>query len=166
MNRVAWVLGLASVTIVTSAGSARALGPIDVEIGARAGGATNPNSAPGALNPLGFGIGARAGVVLLNHLYGGFDVMYYFGSNGPALGGPPGPPVTLTDHTWKYGGEAGWGFKPIDILTIRPQVGLGNVAIDVSGNVPAFATPARAACTSNPGSPDCFRSASCSSAPT
>lgn len=34
-----------------------------------------------------------------------------------------------------YGGEAGWGFKLFDILTIRPQVGLGNVAIGVSGNV-------------------------------
>lgn len=125
MHRTACLLGLcglASLAIVTSTRPAHALGPIDLEIGAKAGVATNPASG-GGTNPLGFGLGGRAGVVLLDHLYGGVNLMYY-------LGGSDGPE---SFHTLMYGVEAGWGWKLIDILTIRPQVGIGNATFSISG---------------------------------
>jgi hypothetical protein len=125
MQRTACILGLcglASLAVVTSARTAHALGPIDLEIGAKAGVGTNPVSG-GGLNPLGFGLGGRAGVVLLDHLYGGVNLMYY-------LGGSDGP---ISEHTLMYGVEAGWGWKLADILTIRPQVGIGNATFSSSG---------------------------------
>lgn len=126
MHRTACLLGLcglASLAVVTTAQPAHALGPIDLEIGAKAGVGTNPASGNNALNPLGFGLGGRAGVVLFDHLYGGVNLMYY-------LGGSEGP---VSEHTLLYGLEAGWGWKLVDILTIRPQVGIGNGTFSVSG---------------------------------
>jgi hypothetical protein len=32
-----------------------------------------------------------------------------------------------------YGGELGYGFKILDLLTIRPQVGIGNATFSESG---------------------------------
>lgn len=101
----AWLVGLTSVAIMTSARAAHALGPIDVEVAAKAGGATNPYTADGAINPLGFGLGGRAGVVVLDHLYGGVNLMYYFGGSGPDVGGPI-PTATISAHTLMYGVEA------------------------------------------------------------
>jgi len=120
--RLFGILGLASIAIVTSTRTAHALGPIGVEIGAKAGVGTNPDSG-GGTNPLDFGLGGRAGVVLFDHLYGGVNLMYYLGGsdNGESV------------HTLMYGLEAGWGFTLIDILTIRPQVGLGNATFSASG---------------------------------
>jgi hypothetical protein len=93
----------------SAAAPAHALG---VEVGAKAGvGAVYS----GDVNPLGFGLGGRAGVVLFDHLYGGANVMYYFGTGGV--------------HTLMYGAEVGWGFRPRDNVTIRPQVGLGNASL-------------------------------------
>jgi hypothetical protein len=70
MHRTAWLFGLASIAaIATSTRTAHAL---DVEVAAKAGGATNPYSG-GGVSPLGFGLGGRAGVVLLEHLYGGVN---------------------------------------------------------------------------------------------
>jgi hypothetical protein len=123
MHRTARLLGLfglASIAIVTSTRTAHALGPIGVEIGAKAGVGTNPDS---GTNPLGFGLGGRGGVVLFDHLYGGVNLMYYLG------GSDQGESV----HTLMYGLEAGWGFTLVDILTIRPQVGLGNATFSSSG---------------------------------
>jgi hypothetical protein len=57
---------------------AHALGPLDLEFGAKVGGATNPGGNP--QNVLGFGLGGRAGVSVLG-LYGGVNVVYYFGSS-------------------------------------------------------------------------------------
>ncbi|HTQ44405.1 MAG TPA: hypothetical protein VMI75_16705 [Polyangiaceae bacterium] len=122
MHRTAWIFGLASIAIVTSTRTAHALGPIDLEVGAKAGVGTKPYNGDGP-NPLGFGLGGRAGVVLLDHLYGGVNVMYYLGDsqNGVSF------------NTLMYGVEAGWGLKLLEILTIRPQVGLGNATFS-AGN--------------------------------
>jgi hypothetical protein len=114
--RFACLFGLASVAIVTSARPAHALGPVDVEVGAKAGVGAEYSGA--FLNPLGFGLGARAGVVLFDHLYSGINVMYYFGASE----------TSESVHTLMYGVEAGWGFKPLDNVIIRPQVGLGNAS--------------------------------------
>jgi hypothetical protein len=120
MRRTAWLFGLASIAIVSSACTAHALGPVDVEVAARAGLAA-PNN--GGQNPLGFGLGGRAGVVLFDHLYGGLNLMYSFGSSQAYFFN--GPITTESVHTLMYGVEAGWGFK-LDNVIIRPQVGLGN----------------------------------------
>src|SRR5260370_17643940 len=69
---------------------AHALGPVDLEIGARIGGASSPVS--GGLNPLGFGLGARAGVSLFS-FYGGLSFMYYFGGGQDVGTGGAAPPL-------------------------------------------------------------------------
>jgi hypothetical protein len=105
---------------------ASALGPIDLEVAARAGAGTNPFSGP---NPLGFGIGARGGVAFLG-FYGGLSFIYYFGS---------GQDLPLTGHVSEtsvlYGIEAGYGTKLLDLITLRGQLGLGNLTIssNISG---------------------------------
>jgi hypothetical protein len=108
--------------ILSTAGSAHALGPVDLEVGVKAGVGTNPDSGGGAINPLGFGLGGRAGLAFLGGIYLGGNVMYYLGGsdNGTSV------------HTLMYGGEAGYGFKLLDLLTIRPQVGLGNATFTAS----------------------------------
>src|SRR5271165_811947 len=113
LERFACIFGLASTVIVTSARTAHALGPVDVEVGAKGGVGAIYNGSP---NPLGFGLGGRAGVVLFDHLYGGVNLMYYFGAGDGSV------------HTLMYGVEAGWGLKPLDTVTIRPQIGLGNAS--------------------------------------
>jgi hypothetical protein len=105
--------------IALSSKEARALGPVDIEIGAKAGYGAAPGGA--SINPLGAGIGARAGIQLFG-LYAGLNLVNYFGS-GDNLGG--------TYHALQYGGEIGYGFK-ISILTLRPQVGLGNITFSDS----------------------------------
>jgi len=121
-------MALASIAIVTSTRAAHALGPVGVEIGAKAGVGTNPFGADSS-NPLGPGLGGRAGVILFDHLYGGVDLMYYPGAGG---GANDEPVLQGNVSTLMYGIEAGWGFTLIDILTIRPQVGLGNASFNVS----------------------------------
>jgi hypothetical protein len=108
--------------------NAHALGPVDIEIGAKAGLGTSPisGSGSGAPNPLGFGLGARAGVDFLG-IYGGVQLMYYFGGSTDEGAG-----VTFKDHTFMYGVEGGYGFTLIDILTIRPQIGIGNATFSSS----------------------------------
>ena len=122
--------------------TAHALGPVDLEIGAKAGLGTNPLSNPNGgpdINPLGFGLGARAGVSFLG-FYGGAQLMYYFGGSqdigvpGVSVGGisVPGQSVSVSAHTLMYGVEAGYGITLIDILTIRPQIGIGNGTVSCS----------------------------------
>ncbi len=103
---------------------AHALGPIGIEIAAKGGYATNPASS-GAFNPLGVGLGGRAGITLLG-FYGGVNVLYYLG----------GSQDQLSEHALLYGIEAGYGFTLIDILTIRPQVGVGNATFSTSYSGP------------------------------
>jgi hypothetical protein len=121
--------------------NAHALGPVDVEIGAKAGIGTNPfssNNGTSAPNPLGFGLGARAGIDLLG-FYGGIQLMYYFGGS-ESVSVPGLESVSVHDHTLMYGVEVGYGFKLIDILTIRPQVGIGNATFSVTGGGSGVAT--------------------------
>jgi hypothetical protein len=127
--RAALLFGLASIAIVSSARTAHALGTVDLEIGAKGGVGTNPMSDDP--NPLGFGIGGRAGVVFFDHLYGGVNLMYYFGGSAtyPISGAQGSGTYDQSSHTLMYGVEAGWGFKLLDILTIRPQLGLGNATL-------------------------------------
>jgi hypothetical protein len=111
---------------------AHALGPVDLELGAKAGGGTNPfGSAP---NPLGFGIGGRGGLSFFG-LYAGVDVMYYVG--GSTKIEPPGPggtgAISFTEHTLMYGGDLGYNFK-IALLTLRPLLGIGNFTVSHSGD--------------------------------
>jgi hypothetical protein len=114
---------------------ARALGPVDLEIGAKVGMGTNPigakNSAPDAPNPLGFGLGGRAGVSFLG-IYGGVQLMYYFGSSQDQTIG--GTTLSESEHSLLYGIEAGYGLTLVDILTIRPQLGIGNYTLTGSAS--------------------------------
>jgi hypothetical protein len=104
---------------------AHALGPLDLEIGARAGVGTAPGGTNGGPNPLGFGIGGRAGVSIIG-LYGGLSGMYYFG------GSQNGVSVNST----LLGVEGGYGSK-LGPLTLRGTVGIGNIGtnVSVSGSV-------------------------------
>jgi hypothetical protein len=113
---------------------ASALGPIDLELGLKAGGGTNPLGNPQPPNPLGFGIGARGGVSLFS-VYAGLNVMYYFGSSQTLDNPGPSGSVSTTSanlHSLMYGGELGYNIK-LAILTIRPQVGLGNYTQSETG---------------------------------
>lgn len=122
-------------SMLAFAGDAHALGPVDLEVGAKVGGATNPSSASGATNPLGFGLGGRAGLAFLGGIYAGGNIMYYFGGSQneslPTAAGAASS-VSVSVNTLMYGGELGYGLTILDLLTIRPQVGLGNATFSVS----------------------------------
>ncbi len=119
--------GLAAALAAFSYSStAHALGPVDIEIAARGGYATNPGS---GANPYGFGIGGRAGVSIIG-IYGGISGMYYFGSSQQSSAA--GVPVSSSPNTAMEGFEAGYTFK-LSSLKIRPQVGIGNATIGGSG---------------------------------
>ncbi len=148
---------LASVAFVSTtlvvARDAHALGPVDIEVGARAGYATNPSN--GSLNPLGVGVGGRAGIAFLGGVYLGGSVMYYLG--GSTTGDqtvdttsstmPTHSTYTISTSTLMIGGELGYGMKLLELLTIRPQMGLGNAAFTTSASGSARAT---ATSTSSP----------------
>ena len=110
---------------------ARALGPVDLEVGAKVGGGTNPLSGESP-NPLGLGIGGRAGLAFAG-IYGGVALMYYVGESqnvSSALGSG-----SISDHVLMYGFEGGYSLYFLDkLLTIRPQIGVGNFTISVSGS--------------------------------
>src|SRR5580700_6703421 len=112
-----------TVAILAFPTKADALGPVDIEIGARAG------VAAGTLGPLGFGIGGRGGVSILG-LYAGIDVIDYLGATATCGGcsSPPGVTVEQSRSALLYGFEAGYGFK-FSLVTIRPQLGLGNLRL-------------------------------------
>jgi hypothetical protein len=128
------VLGLSTLAVSRDA---HALGPVDLEAGAKVGYATSPVSG-GGTNPLGFGVGGRAGLAFLGGIYLGGNIMYYLGgsTNVPAPNGgvvTSAGSVSVSTNTLMYGGELGYGIKILDLLTIRPQVGLGNATFSVSG---------------------------------
>jgi hypothetical protein len=112
MKTFAFAVALSSAVLVTfvSARPAHALGPIDLEIAAKAGYGTND---------LGFGFGGRAGISFFG-LYGGLSAVDYLGTSQTL----PPPGGTFTRHTLLLGGELGFGIK-ISRLTIRPLLGLG-----------------------------------------
>jgi hypothetical protein len=122
MTRLSLLLATAGLTVAILAFPAKAdaLGPVDIEIGARAGVATGP------LGPLGFGIGGRGGASILG-LYAGIDVIDYLGATAvcDSCSSPPGQIVKQSRSALLYGFEAGYNFK-FSLVTIRPQLGLGN----------------------------------------
>jgi hypothetical protein len=123
MARLSLLLAAAGLTVAILAFPAKAdaLGPVDIEIGARAG------FAPGTPGPLGFGIGGRGGVAIQG-LYAGIDVIDYLGATSECGGcsWPPGAaPVMQSLSALLYGLEAGYNLK-VSRVTIRPQLGLGN----------------------------------------
>ncbi len=125
--------GLA-VAILAFPGEANALGPVDIEIGAKAGVATGP------LGPLGFGVGGRGGVSVQG-LYAGIDFIDYLGATGPC-GSCPAPAASSTGGGLMqtrsgllYGFEAGYNFKFFPV-TIRPQLGLGNFRFSNAAGTP------------------------------
>jgi hypothetical protein len=125
MARLSLVLPAAglAVAILAFPAKAEALGPVDIEIGAKAGVATKP------LGPLGFGVGGRGGVSILG-LYAGIEVIDYLGATGPCEGcsSPPGQIVEQSQSALLYGFEAGYSFK-FSLVTIRPQLGAGNLRL-------------------------------------
>jgi hypothetical protein len=112
---------------LSTARDVHALGPIGLEIGAKAGAGTNPDSS--GPNPLGFGIGARGGVTFLG-LYGGLNFMYYLGSSQSQTVG--GSSFSESVHSTQYGVEAGYGLT-LSLLTLRAQLGIGNFTVTGSG---------------------------------
>jgi hypothetical protein len=125
MKRISFLLLTAGLTVAILAFpvTADALGPVDIEIGARAGIATGP------LGPLGFGIGGRGGVSIRG-FYAGVDVIDYLGATADcgSCSSPPGQIVKQRRSALLYGFEAGYGFK-FSLVTIRPQLGLGNLRL-------------------------------------
>jgi hypothetical protein len=114
-------LGVAAALV---ANDAHALGPLDVEIGARSGFGTPPGGVlSGDPNPLGFGIGGRAGVSSLG-LYAGISGMYYVGEDQRASGGS-------SAHSVLLGVEGGVGSK-LGPLTLRGTVGVGYIETHVA----------------------------------
>jgi hypothetical protein len=130
-----------ALTLATAliAGDARALGPVDLEVAAKAGLGTDPlGTGP---SPLGFGIGGRAGLSFFG-FYGGLALMYYFGaSQNESFGEVPG--VSVSEHALMYGVEAGYNWYFLSkMLTIRPQLGVGNLTISSSaGALPQGVNP-------------------------
>jgi hypothetical protein len=112
---------------------AHALGPVDLELGLKAGGASNPLSGDSPNpNPLGFGLGARAGVGIFG-FYGGLKFMYYFGSSDTLSG--PGESGSYSRHTVMYGAELGYSISILDLIVIRPQLGIGEATISSGSSV-------------------------------
>ncbi|HEY2515528.1 MAG TPA: hypothetical protein VGI39_31890 [Polyangiaceae bacterium] len=124
MTNLSRILGALAATLcfVSYADEAKALGPIDLEVGLKGGYATNPDNVSGISNGLGPGFGARAGVGIFN-LYGGVNVVRYFGENSLSA--------------WEVGAEVGYSIK-LSILTLRPQVGFGDMLQSVPAQVPGI----------------------------
>ena len=114
---------LALATLVTTEHDAHALGPIDIEAGLRAGFATKPSS--NDANPFGLGIGGRAGVGIF-HLYGGISAIHYFGEKQDITSQVGTTRVSFSSTL--LGLELGYSITAIPLLTIRPQLGIGNAA--------------------------------------
>jgi hypothetical protein len=113
---------------------AHALGPLDLEIGARAGVGTSPGGTSNGPNPLGFGIGGRAGVSILG-LYGGVSGMYYVGESKDVT--VLGVTASGKAHSVLLGFEAGYGSK-LGPLSLRGTVGVGNIETDYSGSFAGY----------------------------
>ena len=115
---------LVTLTIALSSKEAHALGPIGIEVGAKVGYGASPGGA--SVNPLGIGLGGRAGITFFG-IYAGGEILDYIGS-GDGIGG--------TYHAIQYGGELGYSWT-ISVLTIRPQIGVGNISLSGSTLYPS-----------------------------
>ncbi len=103
----------AALAALAFSSTAHAIGPVDIEIGARVGYATSPSSCYPA-NPYGLGFGGRAGLSFFG-IYGGISGMYYLGSSSG----------NVSATALMEGFEVGYTL-PIPIVKIRPEVGFGN----------------------------------------
>ena len=124
--------------LATSSKEAHALGPLDLEVGAKVGVGTNPVS-NSPINPLGLGIGGRAGVTLLG-FYGGLNIVDY-------LGGSLGP---VSASALEYGLELGYTIKFL-MLRVRPQVGFGNITFNGSDSASPIPVPSQSSFYLEPG---------------
>ena len=134
MARLPLLLATAGLTFAILAFSTKAyaLGPVDIEISARAG------VAAGNIGPLGFGIGGRGGVSIMG-LYAGIEVIEYLGATAECGGcsWPAGAqPVMQSQSALLYGFEAGYNLK-FSRVTIRPQLGLGNFRLSAWYGAPS-----------------------------
>jgi hypothetical protein len=123
---------LAGAAVLLPAREAKALGPLDVEIAGRVGYGAAPSDLP--TNPYGVGFGARGGVSILG-FYGGLSVMDYLGSSADVAltnnsGVATATNASVSYKALMYGIDAGWGLK-LAILTIRGQIGLGNLTYSI-----------------------------------
>jgi hypothetical protein len=114
---------LVSAAVCASERDAHAIGPVDIEVGARVGFATNPNS--DGPNPFGLGVGGRGGVTIA-HFYGGLSAIHYFGQTKDI----PTPVGTISSSfsSTLLGVELGYSITAIPKLVIRPQVGVGSAS--------------------------------------
>jgi hypothetical protein len=125
--RLALPLAAALCAFFAAEDDAQALGPVDLEVGAKVGVGTNPDSK--GPNPYGFGIGARGGVQLFK-LYAGVNVVHYFGGSlelpiaAPTTGAPSS--VKIDYSSTLFGGELGYTISVIPLIDIRPQMGVGS----------------------------------------
>lgn len=127
-----FVAGAIGACTFVASTNAHALGPLSLEVGINGGFGTNPDSDNGQTNPLGVGLGGRAGVSIFS-LYGGIMGEYYLGGSQNGIG----------VHTAQYGFQVGYNFG-IPFITIRPQVGFGNLTISAgSGTVDGVPVPSQ-----------------------
>jgi hypothetical protein len=135
-------LALASVVaigLLTSPKNARALGPVEVEAAANVGTGSNPVGKPGFANALLAGVGGRVGVSFLE-AYAGLNLEYHWSDSGTIFGDA----VRGQINTLTFGAELGYNIRPIRVLTIRPQLGIGNAHFqlnEVSEDVPNLIFP-------------------------
>jgi hypothetical protein len=125
---------VAVVVATTFARPAWALGPVDIEVAARVGGASNPVK-DDPINILGFGLGGRAGVSIFG-IYGGVSAMYYLGGssdepNNNGVSSVSSGSVKVSSSSYLYGFEGGYSLK-IFLVTLRPTVQVGNYTIHTS----------------------------------
>ena len=114
---------------------AHALGPIDVEVGAKVGAGTNPVGG-GLPDPMGLGLGGRAGVAL-SGLYLGVSVVDSLGATGQlhVVEGPDFEEGTLSPHSLLYGLEAGYGIPLAHRVLLRAQLGVGQDRLGMGGGL-------------------------------
>lgn len=122
--RLALPVAAVAFALVATEKPAHALGPVDLEAGAKVGVATNPSDGD---TPLGFGAGVRAGVGIFG-FYGGLSFMHYFGSSTsvPIVG-------DVSTTTNLFGVELGYTISSLPVVQIRPQLGVGDIVITGSG---------------------------------
>ena len=139
MNRPRTLFLLALAATLASLASPRAARAGDrpeVEAAASIGLASNPMPSVyfHANNALHVGLGLRAGVILFGGLYGGAKLVDYLGSTTTIFE----TSIPVEEHAFQEGLELGWNFKLLGLLSIRPQIGVGNITFSGTANSPYF----------------------------
>jgi hypothetical protein len=131
------VLLAAALAVACAAREAYAMGPLDVEIAGQLGGAP---SATGDPNPLGVEWGVRAGVSV-RRIYVGLAFVSSLGSSatvscaGPVFNACTETQVLVGARSRRYGVDLGYDFRPLRWLTLRPELGAGDVTFIESSSV-------------------------------